>query len=188
MKPIYPQQYNTYFKMVKNTTGGTGTKGLGRKHQTVNKHARLRISEDPLEIYGCVTKMLGNGMCEIHTNDDTKLLGHIRSKFRGRQKRHNIVSLLSIVLVGLRDFEKPAKNCDIMCIYSDLDIDQLKEMPNVKIDLLLRLRTNHFHSAGNDSNVDFSEAAGNNEGLNNKMVYEEDFVLDEGKEIDFDDI
>ena len=177
--------------MVKNTTGGTGTKSIGRKHQTFNKHSTLRVSEDPLEIYGCVTKMLGNGMVEIRTDDDVKLLGHIRSKFRGRQKRHNIVSLLSIVLVGLRDFENPPKNCDIMCIYSDLDIDQLKEMPSVKIDNLVRLRTNHFHSAGNnESNVVFTEAAddGEGDGLENKMVYEEDFVLDEQKEIDFDDI
>ena len=175
--------------MVKNTTGGTGTKSIGRKHQTVNKNSRLRVSEDPLEIYGCVTKMLGNGMVEIRTDDDVKLLGHIRSKFRGRQKRHNVVSLLSIVLVGLRDFENPPKNCDIMCIYSDLDVDQLNEMPSVKIDTLIRLRTNHFHSAGkNDTNVVFTKAADDDDGLENKMVYDENFVLDEQAEIDFDDI
>ena len=74
--------------MVKNLTGGTKTKGVARKHQGKGD-SRLRLPDDELEMVACVTKMLGNGMCEIYTNDNNRLIGHIRNKFRGRQKRHN---------------------------------------------------------------------------------------------------
>ena len=46
--------------MVKNTTGGTKTKGLARKHQYDGSDARLRLPTNELEVVACVTKMLGN--------------------------------------------------------------------------------------------------------------------------------
>ena len=49
--------------MVKNLTGGTKTKGVARKHQGKGD-SRLRLPDDELEMVACVTKMLGNGMCE----------------------------------------------------------------------------------------------------------------------------
>ena len=69
-------------------------------------------------------------MCEIITNNNEKLIGHIRNKFRGRHKRHNLISSGSIVLIGLREWEKPIKNCDILTIYEDSHIKQLTNMPN----------------------------------------------------------
>ena len=111
--------------MVRNTTGGTRTKGLARKHQ-VRGDSKLRLPDDELEQVACVTKMLGNGMCEIFTNKNERLIGHIRNKFRGRQKRHNMISTSAIVLVGLREWENPIKNCDILTIYDDSQVNQLK--------------------------------------------------------------
>ena len=67
--------------MVKNTTGGTKTKGLARKHQHRNDE-KLRLPSDALEEVACVTKMFGNGMCEIYTEQNERLIGHIRNKFR----------------------------------------------------------------------------------------------------------
>lgn len=141
--------------MVKNTTGGTGTKGLARKHQYKSDN-KLRTPEDSLEKIACVTKMLGNGMCEIFTEDNTKLIGHIRNKFRGKQKRNNLISTFSIVLIGLREWENPIKNCDILSLYDDNQVEQLKQIPNIKIDNILQKRFNGtFQSIKVSNDVDF---------------------------------
>jgi initiation factor 1A len=137
--------------MVKNTTGGTGTKSLARKQQT-RGDSRLQLVDNDFEKYAIVTKLLGNGMCEIHLNDNTRLIGHIRNKFRGKNKRHNLVSLLSVVLVGLRDYEKPFKNCDILTIYDDLQIEQLRQIPSVRLEYIMQLRLETVHSGFKDSN------------------------------------
>ena len=103
--------------MVKNLHGGTGTKSLARKHQTKAKSDHVRLPECIEEQFAYVDKMLGNGMCEVYTNDNIRLIGHIRNKFRGRQKRHNTIVKGSILLVGLRTWESTPKNCDILTIY-----------------------------------------------------------------------
>jgi len=40
--------------MVKNTTGGTGTKGLARKHQQSGSSEKLRLPECELEQFASV--------------------------------------------------------------------------------------------------------------------------------------
>ena len=126
--------------MVKNTTGGTGTKSLARKNQQSESNEKLRLPMCDLEQFACVTKMLGNGMCEIYTNNNTRLIGRIRNAFRGKNKRHNMVSINSIVLVGLHEWEKIPKNCDIMVIYESNQVEQLRTNPNISIDHVLRLQ------------------------------------------------
>jgi initiation factor 1A len=123
--------------MVKNTTGGTGSKSLARKNQVSSRNEKLRLPEDALEQFAVVIKMLGNGMCAIITNENKSLIGHIRNSFRGKNKRHNMVSVGSIVLVGLYDWERDPKNCNIMVIYDQNQIEQLKAIPNIKIDNVL---------------------------------------------------
>lgn len=180
--------------MVKNTTGGTGTKSLGRKYQSKGADKRLRLSENEDEKYACVTKLLGNGMCEIQTNDNKKLIGHIRKKMRGKQKRTNLVSAFSIVLVGMRDYESPPKNCDIMTIYDDIQIDQIRQIPSINIENLLEMRlVNAFHgsSMSSNNNIDFTMEEETDDEPNIKVgggaVGSEEFKL-ETKEIDIDDI
>jgi len=135
--------------MVKNTTGGTGTKSVARKHQG-KPESKLVIASDEYQRYGLVSKLYGNCMCQITFNDSSTLIGHIRKKFTGRNKRHHFISVNAIVLVSLRDFEKPAKNCDIIHIYDDMYVQQLHQTPGVHIENLLRVRNEYT----NDS-VDF---------------------------------
>jgi translation initiation factor IF-1 len=125
--------------MVRNEKGGKGAKGLARKTQSSASSDKLRLSTCEFEQYACVTKIFGNAMCEIFTNDNVKLLCHIRNKFRGRQKRNNFISTHSIILVGLREWETPYKNCDLLFIYDDSHIEQLKHFPHVHIHHLLTL-------------------------------------------------
>lgn len=103
--------------MVKNTHGGSKHKSQARKASNVNN---LTIEpSSPLEKYAKVTKMYGNGMCQVETQDDnTSLLCHIRGKFRGKNKKHNSISLNAVVVIGLRDWESHQKNCDLIGVVS----------------------------------------------------------------------
>jgi|TARA_B110000285_G_C15106321_1_gene608219 translation initiation factor IF-1 len=177
--------------MVKNTSGGTRTKGLARKHQS-RGDSRLRLPDDELEQVACVTKMLGNRMCEIHTSNNERLIGHIRNKFTGRHKRHNLITISSVVLIGLREWENPIKNCDILTIYDDSQINQLKNMPNIAMDNVLRLR-NELSNMGQvniTEEFDFTNGIEENEEeeLQNTMRNTESFTMGNMGKVDIDDI
>ena len=175
--------------MVKNTTGGTGTKGLARKHQN-RGDTRLRLPGDPLEKIACVTKMFGNGMCEIHTADEVRLVGHIGGKFRGKNKRHNLVTVQSVVLVGLRDWERPIKNCDLLTIYDENHIDQLKSNPSINMTNIMKLRGLNIVTGKEEHNdFDFTH----DDDVPNEEVVQvgktkEVFKLENTLEVNIDDI
>jgi translation initiation factor IF-1 len=104
--------------MVKNTHGGSKHKSQARK-DTQQSNIQNNIEPNgPNERWAHVTKLYGNGMCEVITHDDSPLTltCHIRGKFRGKNKKHNNVSLNSIIIIGLRDWETQVKNCDLIAI------------------------------------------------------------------------
>lgn len=103
--------------MVKNTQGGSKHKSQARKNSVVSNNVVVQPN-GPDECFAHVTKMFGNGMCQVETHCDKKLslVCHIRGKFRGKNKKHNTVSLNSIVVVGLRTWETDHKNCDLISI------------------------------------------------------------------------
>ena len=179
--------------MVKNLTGGTKTKGVARKHQGKGD-SRLRLPDDELEMVACVTKMLGNGMCEIYTNDSNRLIGHIRNKFRGRQKRHNLITSSAIVLIGLRGWENPVKNCDILTLYDSSHVKQLQSNPSIKMDNIIKLQESHSYIKSDDINeVEFSnkvESESDDEGveLKHNIKKTETFTMEKTSEVDIDDI
>jgi len=183
--------------MVRNTKGGTGTKGLARKHQTNSSSGKSRLPSCELEIIACVTKMLGNGMCNITTSNNLKLLGHIRNKFRGQHKRHNNINVLSFVLIGLREWETIPKNCDILYIYDEREIDSFHSIPALKLDVLLQMRVNSVSTgskstSNNDSDLfQFKDNAEDDELPNNSMPSKsvnQSVLLSNEAEIDMDDI
>lgn len=121
--------------MVKNTSGGTKTKGLARKHQGGagggGACGALRLPKNELEQLVVVTKMLGNGMCEVFNNDNVRFIAHIRNKFKGRNRRSNDISVNSFILVGLREWEKPFKNADVIFVYDINDFHAFHSIPNL---------------------------------------------------------
>lgn len=121
--------------MVKNTSGGTRTKGLARKHvNSSNTTATtIRLPDNELEQIVYVNKMLGNGMCEVYNNDDVRLIAHIRNKFRGRHKRSNNINANSYILIGLREWETPYKNCDVIFVYDDHHFNTIRNLPHLPI-------------------------------------------------------
>ena len=145
--------------MVKNTSGGTKTKGLARKHQGGGGGGgggALRLPKNELEQLVVVTKMLGNGMCEVFNNDDQRFIAHIRNKFKGRNRRSNDISVNSFILVGLREWEKPALNADVMFVYDVNDYHAFHSIPNLHSHKLFARVNGDQHDLYNNSpDLDF---------------------------------
>ena len=114
--------------MVKNTGGGKGAKRQASKHTSHPKAEELRKSESPNEVYACITQNFGNRYDVITLDGDT-LSCRMGGKFKGRKKRDNIVTTGCWVLVGLYDWEKEVKNCELLCIYDKHNIDELRSLP-----------------------------------------------------------
>ena len=174
--------------MVKNTKGGKGSKSLARKNSTPAfvSTEKLRLASDELEQYACVTKMFGNGMCEITLNDNAKLVGHIRGAFRGRQKHRNFITVNTIVLVGLREWEEIRKNCDVLYIYDDNQLEQLRNMPRIDIKNLLQMKIVFGGNTVESGDIHFTNETEEEKEILLETV--EEFVMSESADIDFDDI
>ena len=154
--------------MVKNTTGGGNAKRQGRKFTTNSKAVDLRKSESSLEEYACATKMNGNGV-HVTTHTGKELFCHMRGKFTGRNRKQNFISVGTWLLVGLRDWEKDVKNCDLIVVYDRDEVRDLREIPGIDLKYLIKT-TNRISNFMEDDNKDndedeveafkFSESAG----------------------------
>jgi len=119
--------------MVKNF-GGNKSKKQGRKFVNAPQDRKLRFAEEIEELYSVVIKMFGNGMCEVKCIDGKNRLCIFRKKFKGRSKRDNMVSIGSVILVGIRTWEVIAPNseklekCDLLEVYSTADVQKLYRM------------------------------------------------------------
>jgi initiation factor 1A len=113
--------------MVKNISGGKRAKAAGRKHETAAP-TRLRVSEDPAELYAVVTKLWGNGLLQVNCSDGVSRKCVIRQKFRGRRARDNFATIGTALLVGLREFESTKDTCDLLEVYGAADVERLRYM------------------------------------------------------------
>lgn len=199
--------------MVKNKTGGKNAKKGARKNLNaelaVVRH--LRVVENDGEMYGIVTKMLGNGQVELLCNDQKCRLCIIRYKFSGRNKSSNIISVGSWVIVGLRDWEttKPGKlqKCDLLEIYTHQERSKLIQECKQNLSVLLNHeRSNEAGGGGNNedeqgivfSTIDDVEGDGGDEAcaMENNTGGGDAINIDEAgnggshmdDEIDFDEI
>jgi translation initiation factor IF-1 len=131
----------------KNVHGGAGHKKFARKHTTTGSSSNsfIRTSQDPNEIYAIATKMLGNNMFHCHCIDNKVRLCHIRGRFGGRNKRDNVISAGTWILVGLREWEnigtttttsKKLQQCDLLEIYSGISKERLKELEDCNWSIL----------------------------------------------------
>ena len=123
----------------RNKEGGNRAKRQGRKHQIQNNNhlTVLRKSVSELELYAVVVKMSGGNLCRVMTQNGDELCCHMGGKFRGRNKRQNFVEVGKWVLVGLREWEKSAGNCDLEYIYDRDEIEQLQALPGVNLKHLI---------------------------------------------------
>ena len=121
--------------MVKNKAGGNRHKKMARKNvRNTGVSTKIRFAQEG-EMYAKVTRIFGQGNVEVQCNDNVMRLCVIRKKFRGRNKRDNHVKINSMILVGLRDWEVIAEGkrpkCDLLCTYSDSQMEQLKQAKGI---------------------------------------------------------
>ena len=119
--------------MVKNTTGGSKSKGFARKNLT-KRDTALRVADEDGEIYAQAVKVMGGSIASAIDINGNSLRAHIRGKFRGRGKRDNFIAPGTWLLVGLHTWEddksnakeREIRNCDILEVYSETDKNRLK--------------------------------------------------------------
>jgi translation initiation factor 1A len=147
--------------MVKNTKGGNNNKKFARKNvavENVRYKTRLLDTNEPCEMYAIVTKMLGQGNCEVLCNDGKKRLCVIRKKFKGRNKRNNMITPHSIILIGIRDWEivteDKKQKCDLLEVYERYMYDDIKKDTNSNWNVLYSVIQ---EETNNDDAFDFEE-------------------------------
>ena len=181
--------------MVKNQTGGNKQKSQARKYSVNVRENKLRLSEDEGEKYAQVVALLGNGMCYVIIDNNTKLLCIIRGKFKGRGKRDNIIKKGSWVLIGLREWEHAPNDknkyqkCDLLELYSDYNKEQLKKIEGGPWKLFIN-NDNEFTHCDTDE-IDFVEDV--NEDYKNLLHSELNVrhmirINEDDEEINIDDI
>ena len=88
----------------------------------------VRVAEEG-EIYGVVTKCLGNGQLMIFLNGNKgERMCKIRGKFNKKNK--DVISVGSWVLVAEQDYSTKQTHCDLLEIYTSPEIKKLKDMRN----------------------------------------------------------
>ena len=113
--------------MVKNITGGNKHKGQARKYVNDKRTSAFRVSENELEIYAQVTKMLGDGRFDAIDIEGKPKRGLIPKKFRGRHMKDNKISVNTWVLIGGREWEATQKPVyDLLEVYSEAEKHYLK--------------------------------------------------------------
>ena len=177
--------------MVKNSTGGCRAKSQARKlsssYESAGSSAALRLSQCPLEVYAVVTKQFGQGRCQVHTVQGLDLQCVIRNKFRGRSKRNNTVSVGTVVLIGLYEWQSEPKNGDVLEVYNTTEVGQLTAIPSTRVHMLEKYTnasmgashskedaggaaTNEFVFSHEDSMDDFGQRAESLQQLNPKSA------------------
>lgn len=176
--------------MVKNTIGGKKGKMLANKRSGSGGDKKLRLSLNVDEIYVCVSKVFGGGIFEVIDNDGEKFKAHLRGKMKGPNKRHNFVSLFSILLVGKRSDLSDSVNCDVLFVYDDHDVLSLSLLPYLNLGNLISFHHNHSldfePNKNNDlfSNIEEVKVKGENNSNSDTDFKDEIEIAD----FDFNDI
>ena len=144
--------------MPKKGKGGRRHRKQASKHFQAPARANVRFAKADDEIYARVIKLYGNGMADVLCSDKITRLLQIRKKFRGRNKRDNMISIGTMVLAGLRSWEvrhADKKNkVDLLYVYSRGQLSALKKIPEIQ-DIL----PDSERRSGDSSSYDIRENA-----------------------------
>jgi len=174
--------------MVRNLTGGNRSKKIARKNvvdTTVVVKTRLCNPDEPCEMYANVTRMFGQGNCEVMCNDGKLRLCVIRNKFKGRNKSRNMIYLNSKLLVGTRDWESNTskEKCDLLHVYTREQYNDIRKDPNCNW-LIIASQTEKDVISKTDDEEVFEFIRDTNSNTNHVI----NTTIDEENEINFDDI
>ena len=135
--------------MVKNTIGGKKGKMLSKKHHITN-NSSFPVSTEEDMIYVCVVKIFGGGVFEVMDKNKEKYKAYLRGKMKGSNKRHNLVLMNSILLVGIRSDLSDKFSVDILFVYENHHIQTLSLNSQFPISLLSYLQGNGNGIMSND--------------------------------------
>jgi translation initiation factor 1A len=176
--------------MVKNTKGGSQHKKMAKKNMSNNKQqikTRLMDILEPCELYANVTKLFGQGMCEVKCNDGVNRLCIIRNKFRGKNAQQNRVYVDCKVLVGIREWEliKEGKlpKCDLLEVYDRKQFNDIKNDPNSNWDYLIG--DSEKVEGVDDKDLKFDFCDDNNENETQAEIKNEKILSQDDEEDDF---
>jgi translation initiation factor 1A len=99
------------------------TKTGKNKNKNYQKTKEIQFKESEDQIYGKVSKMLGNNRLEVECFDGIKRLGHIRGSLRVR------IETADIILLSLRDFQD--SKCDVIFKYSPEEVRILRSQNQI---------------------------------------------------------
>lgn len=124
--------------MVKNVTGGS-------KHRSAARKQAVPVAAPPVvqwvrratdgELYASATKNYGGCRFGVLCSDGKERICVIRRKFK-RYRRGNDVSVGTYMLVGTREWETDSNTCDLLCVYSQGEVNLLKQDASFKYDIL----------------------------------------------------
>jgi initiation factor 1A len=176
--------------MVKNAFGGSKSKSIARKHETSTSQF-IRMIQDPSEKFAIVKKIFGGSICQVFCDDLLTRQAIIRGKFRGKGKRHNIISSGTLVLVGLRDFSH-SLICDIIEVYSPTEFYSISQKPSFP-SFILSFDSNNNNNNNNNNLILFDNLYTNNELSNSHIdispsIDPDSHITTDSDPFDFNDI
>lgn len=180
--------------MVKNKKGGSGHKRMAKKHAGDDTFRQRKLREpNKGELFACVTRVNGGNVFEVLCNDKVNRQMIVRKKFRGRNKRHNAISVGTIVIVGLREWEvlslKRKEKVDLLEVYNQGQMDQLKMLKSLNKEILPEKEVvNEDDSFMIDTDnifIDENIQQELNNNINKKLTIQEE-QNDEEKDVDID--
>lgn len=157
--------------MVRNITGGSKHKSLARKNQINLSHDDPTPDPEQHQYIAFVHKHFGNGICLvslINSPYSQQFHCHIRGKFSGKNKKHNLVLPNSFIIVSIRTWESTPHNCDLICCLQGTYGSLGRTLPSDdnQQDLLfsenadstdLTIQTKYQHSSNEKQNINTME-------------------------------
>lgn len=123
--------------MVKNVTGGSKHRSAARKQAVPSAPPVVqwvrRAAEG--ELYASAARNYGGCRFGVLCSDGKERICVIRRKFK-KYRRGNDVSIGTYMLVGPREWETDSNTCDLLCVYSQGEVNHLKQYAAFKYDML----------------------------------------------------
>jgi translation initiation factor IF-1 len=148
-----------------------------------------------MEKYAIVRKFFGGSICDVLCHDNISRHAIIRGKFSGKNKRKNIITNGTILLVGLRDWSSShfdsLDKCDILEVYSLHELDLLKQRPDFPTHLFTSITSITYTDTFQFSTFDDFTPISTTDTLNitlNEIEIENENLLDSSGRISFEDI
>jgi initiation factor 1A len=123
--------------MVKNVTGGSKHRSAARKQAAPVAPPVIQWVRraDEGELYASAAKNYGGCRFGVLCSDGVERICVIRRKFK-RFRRGSDVSVGTYLLVGTRDWETDKSTCDLLYVYSQGEVNLLKQDAAFKYDIL----------------------------------------------------